>query len=61
MNKQLNYVHYCHSHALTVAPGSPDTQNGNKPDIIAHRKSSIILISVMPLRENKKVYPVIHA
>ena len=56
-NKQLNYVHCRRSHALTVVPGRPDAQNGNNPDTIARRKSSVIPSSVMPLRENEKVIP----
>ena len=61
MNKKLNYVHYCCSHGLTIAPGHPDAQDGSSPDTIACRKSSVIPFSVMPLRENEKVYPVIRA
>ena len=47
-------IHYCRSHALTIAPGHPDAQNGDDPDTIARRKSSVIPFSVMPLRENEK-------
>ena len=61
INKQLYYVHSCRSHVLTVAPDRPDAQNGGNEGTIAHRKSPVILISVMPLRENEKVYPVICA
>ena len=61
INKQLYYVHSCRSHVLAVAPDRPDTQNGENLGTITRRKSPVIPISVMPLRENKKVYPVICA
>ena len=61
INKQLYYVHSCRSHVLTIAPDCPDAQNGDNQGTIARRKSPVILISVMPLRENEKVYPVICA
>ena len=61
INKKLYYVHSCRSHVLAVVPNLPDAQNGDNPGTIARRKSPVILISVMPLRENEKVYPVICA
>ena len=61
INKQLYYVHSCHSHVLTVVPDCLDARNGGNPGTIARRKAPVIPISVMPLRKNKKVYPVICA
>ena len=60
-NKQLNYVHCCHSRTLTVAPGRPDAPNGNNPGTFARRKSPVNPIPVMPLREIEKVYPAMRA
>ena len=57
MNKQLYYVHSGHSHVLTVARDRLDAQNGDNLGTIAHRKSPVILILVMPLREKRKSIP----